>query len=92
MKRYRFVVDAQVIEYFDCLTRRERGRLIDIFDQLAEFPNVEGDTRITDRSGRVNEVKDFGVWRITFWVDGPVHEMRITDVERLSVRTKRRKS
>ena len=90
MKPYRAVVDARVIEYFDCLTKRERGRLLDIFDQMAEFPHIEGHARIKDKTGRANEVKDFGGWRITFWVDGPVHEVRIADVERLGRQTKNR--
>ena len=64
MKRYRVVVDARVIEYFDCLTKRERGRLLDIFDHMAEFPHSEGHARIKDKAGRVNEVTDFGVWRL----------------------------
>ena len=90
MKPYRFVVDDRVVEYFDCLTQRERSRWLDIFDHLAKFPNLEGHIRITDKSGRANEVKDFGVWRVTFWVDGPVREVRIADVERLNQRSKNR--
>ena len=90
MKRYRVVVDARVIEYFDCLTKRERGRRLDIFDHMAEFPHNKGHTRIKDKAGRTNEVTDFGVWRITSWVDGPVHEVRIADVERRSRQTKDR--
>ena len=90
MKRYRVVVDARVIEYFDCLTKRERGRLLDIFDHMAEFPHTEGHTRIVDKAGRANEVQDFGVWRITYWVDGSVHEVRVADVEQRSPRTRKR--
>jgi hypothetical protein len=91
MTPYRYVADDRVMEYFDCLTKRERGRLLGILDRLAESPHIPGDLQIKDRTGRVNEVKDFGLWRVTYWTDSPVHEVRIVDIERLHRRTSARK-
>jgi len=91
MSAYRFVVEAQVIEYFDCLMKRERLKLLDLFGQLAEFPHRQGDIQVRGKKGRMLEVKQFGSWELTYWTDDPVKEVRIVAVAKLGRRPLRKR-
>ena len=71
---------------FESCTRVERLRLFDIFHSLAEAPHQDGESQIKDETGRPNEVKDFGKWRVTFWADGATKELRIVRIEKLPSR------
>jgi hypothetical protein len=51
---------------------------------LAEHPYQKGEWLQKTAGGRELQVKRFGVWLIRFWLDEPVFEVRIVDVEHLS--------
>jgi len=80
---YRFIVDDAVLEFFDGCTKRQRDELLRIFHGLANNPYQRGEWVQRTRSGRELQVKTFGRWLIRYWLDDPVIEVRIVDVERL---------
>jgi hypothetical protein len=82
MKPYRVVSESRVFHYFHTLTKRDRLHVLDIFDCLAAAPHQEGDDFLRDESGRRFERKRFGLWTVTYWVDGAVREVRVVDLAR----------
>jgi hypothetical protein len=81
--RHVFVVDDTVMAVFTDRSRRERDDLLKIFQALAESPYQTGEWRQKTKSGRELQVKRFGKWLVTFWLDDPVREMRIVDVKKI---------
>ena len=80
-----FVVDDSVVELFANCRKHEREELLRIFRLLAASPSQRGDQIQKDRSGREIQVKRFGRWRISFWLDAPVMELRIADVRKITL-------
>ena len=78
-----FVADKSVVEVFTGCKRREQEELLRIFKLLEESPYQAGEWRQKTRSGRELQVKRFGKWLVTFWLDAPVLEVRIVDVKRI---------
>jgi len=81
--RYFFVVDDSVLELFTERSKREREELLRIFKSLADSPYQTGEWWQKTKSGRELQVKRFGKWLVTFWLDAPVLEMRIVDVKKI---------
>jgi hypothetical protein len=81
--QHTFVVDDSVLEFFTGRSKREREELLRIFKSLADSPYQTGEWRQKTRSGRELQVKRFGKWLVTFWLDAPVLELRIVDVEKI---------
>ena len=81
--RHVFAVDDTVMAVFTDRSRREREDLLKIFKTLAESPYQTGEWRQKTKSGRELQVKRFGKWLVTFWLDDPVREMRIVDVKKI---------
>ena len=48
---------------------------------LAENPNAGGDFSEPDESDRTVQVKILGRYAITFWVDHPVCEVKVTHIK-----------
>jgi hypothetical protein len=78
-----FVVDDSVLELFTERSKREREELLRIFRSLADSPYQAGEWRQKTKSGRELQVKRFGKWLVTFWLDAPVLELRIVDVKKI---------
>jgi len=78
-----FVVDDSVLELFTERSKREREELQRIFRSLADSPYQTGEWRQKTKSGRELQVKRFGKWLVTFWLDAPVLELRIVDVKKI---------
>ncbi len=78
-----YVVDATVLEFFVGRTRREREELLGVWREMAASPYQKGDWLQRTASGRELQVKRFGRWLIRYWLDDPVLEVRIVDVERV---------
>lgn len=60
----------------------ERRELIDVCDALARNPGRRGAEQVIDEVGRTNEVVYTAHFRVTFWADHAVKEVRIMDVRR----------
>jgi hypothetical protein len=82
-REHRFVADDAVLRLFTERTKREREELLGIFAALARSPYQKGDWRQRTSSGRELEVKRFRHWVVRYWLDEPVLEVRIVDVEKL---------
>jgi hypothetical protein len=82
--RHVFVVDDTVMAVFTERSRREREDLLKIFKSLAESPYQPGEWRQKTKLGREVQVKRFGRWLVTFWLDDPVREIRIMDVKKIA--------
>jgi hypothetical protein len=80
---YKFVVDDVVLEFFAGRSRSEREELLRFCQNLADSPNRKGEWRQKTASGRDLQVKRSGRWLIRYWVDDPVLEVRIVDIERV---------
>jgi len=79
----KYVVDDAVLEFFAGRSGRERAELLRIWQELAVSPYQRGEWRQTTASGRELQVKRWGRWLIRYWLDEPVLEVRIVDVERV---------
>lgn len=83
--RYNYAVDDAVLDIFASLPKRQRERLLRIFDSLAEDPFQHGDTVQIDSVGRPCEVKRFGDWTIIWWSEHIGTKVHILAVEHLKL-------
>ena len=82
--RYGYAVDAEVLEFFGELPRKQREQLKGILQSLADDPFQRGDRQRVRPNERVLEVRAFhGRWVIAWWVDHPVRLVRVIEVRRM---------
>jgi hypothetical protein len=81
--RHRYVVDDAVLKVFAGRTLRERDDLLRVWQGLDDSPYQKGEWIQRTSSGRELQVKRCGRWLIRYWLDEPVLEVRIVDVERV---------
>ena len=81
--QYGYVADHTVVEFFSFVTSRERSELLGVFDSLTRDPFQRSSYLQKTLEGRELQVKRFGRWLVTYWLDQPVKEMRIVDVVRV---------
>jgi hypothetical protein len=81
--QHKFVLDETVVEFFGSRTKREREDLLRVFRKLAESPYQRGEWIQRSQSGRELQVKRFGRWLVRYWLDAPVLELRVVDVEKI---------
>jgi hypothetical protein len=60
----------------------ERRELLDVCAALTRSPGRLGAEQVIDETGRTNEVVYTAHFRVTYWVDHAVKEVRIMDVRR----------
>ena len=60
----------------------ERRELLAACDALARSPGRRGAEQVIDEAGRANDVVYTAHFRVTYWVDDAVREVRIMDVRR----------
>jgi hypothetical protein len=60
----------------------ERLELLDHCEALARAPDKRGTEQVMDDAGRTNEVSYTTHFRIVYWADHAVKEVRIMDVRR----------
>jgi len=85
--RYDYAVDDAVLNVFASVPKRQRERLLRIFDTLGENPFLRGDTVQRDNVGRPCEVKRFGEWTVEwtviYWSEHIAKKVQILAVEHL---------
>ena len=74
-----------MLDVFATLPKRQRKRLLRIFDTLAENPFQPGDTVQIDSVGRPCEVKQFGEWTVIWWSEHIGTKVHILAVEHLKL-------
>src|SRR4051812_14342673 len=80
---YKYTVDRAVLELFTGANRRQREKLLRIFDQLAGNPFQEGESLQKDNLGRSLQVKRFGEWTVTYWPEHLGNQIHMIAVEHL---------
>jgi hypothetical protein len=83
IREHAFVVDDSVVEFFAACRKQEREELLRVFRSLAASPYQSGDWIQHAQSGRDIQVKRFGRWLVSFWLDAPVLELRVVDVKKV---------
>lgn len=81
MEAWQWLLTRDAAEICDRCTRRERIRLLAAFDHIAEFPFAAGFEQWA--AGRKCPIYRgvFGKWAVAWWVDFPVKEIHILDIE-----------
>jgi hypothetical protein len=81
--KYSFVIEDEVFGELLFLPKRKRETLLVALNQLADQAPLPGVFSHIDEDRRHIECKVFGKWKVWFWYDGPVNEVRIVDTEYL---------
>jgi hypothetical protein len=58
----------------------ERSELLHFFEMIARDPGRRGTEQVIDETGRTNEVAYTDHFRVVYWADHAVKEIRIIDV------------
>ena len=82
MKHLTVIIDANLAESLWQLPARSRREIIGIFEKLADHPLTEIEDQIRATDGRMIYRAKFNRWRVCFWIDGPVDELRVVEVSR----------
>jgi len=79
-----WLLTRDAAETYDRCTRRERIKLAALFDHIATFPFASGVEHLV--AGRKTPIHRgaFGKWAVAWWVDFPVKEVHILDIERVT--------
>ena len=81
MTGYRYLLDRTVVEEFLDLPAHHRKSLLAIFQQIADNPHQTGEEFFEDSSGRKIQKRRFGTWKISYWPDHAVKELRIVGMQ-----------
>jgi mRNA-degrading endonuclease RelE of RelBE toxin-antitoxin system len=82
LKTYKVIIDSELAESLWRLPARSRREIIAIFERLEDYPQTGVEDQIRAMDGRIVYRAKFNRWRICFWIDGPVDELRIVEVSR----------
>lgn len=83
---YVLFMHSEVVETYRSLRRTEKDLLGQFFDLLENYPTLEGETTERDDSGRTVQVKFVGKFKVVYWADHPVKEIKILRLDRLPKR------
>ncbi len=86
MEKWTWLLTREAAEAHDHLAKRERIRLVAVFDHIATFPFAAGMEH--PMAGRKSPIHRgaFGKWIVTWWVDLAVKEIHILDISRMNAR------
>jgi hypothetical protein len=77
----KLVLDEDVMRYALAASASQRRKLVAQLTHLQIHAFDPPDFREQDRTGRWLSVKALRPFLITYWLDGPVDELRIVDVQ-----------
>jgi hypothetical protein len=77
---FSWLINQQSTAVFVGLRKRERTHLLQALDSLAKNPYPEMTGSFQDSKGRVFNIKQFGEFVITYFVDDPVRQIQIVDL------------
>ncbi|MFM2178105.1 MAG: hypothetical protein RL015_2203 [Verrucomicrobiota bacterium] len=77
----KIVMEEDVVRYVLAASAKQRRRLIAQLEYLQKHSFEPPDFQEKDRSGRWLNVKALKPFLITYWLDGPVDELRIVNIE-----------
>ena len=82
MTPYKVILDTDLAKSLWQLPARARREIISIFQKLTDYPLAAAQDHIRATDGRMIYRAKFNQWRVCFWIDGPVNELRIVEVSR----------
>ena len=81
MRRYTYAVAEPVVRLLSALPWRDRDLLLKAFSALPDNPFQRADHFVRISGERDVQVKRFGIWLVSFWVDHGNCEVRILTAE-----------
>ena len=81
---YALFMRSEAVELYRSLRRTEKDSLARFFDLLESYPTLKGETTEQDDVGRIVQVKFVGKFKVVYWPDHPVKEIKILRLERLA--------
>lgn len=80
--RYAYSLHERAIRAIITADDSERAELLWLFETLAREPGRRGTENVIDESGRTNEVVYTANFRVVYWPDHAIKEIRVMDVRR----------
>jgi hypothetical protein len=80
---YVLFMRLEAVSLYKSLRRPEKETLERFFDFLERYPDFKGETTERDEAGRAVEVKFVGKFKVVYWPDHAVKEIKVLKVERL---------
>jgi hypothetical protein len=79
-RQYHVWLRQSAFEYLQSLEHPERQRLIAWLERLAGHPESNGDFQERGSDGRIWEVAVVASHSIVWWIDSPVHEIKVVAI------------
>lgn len=80
---YNLIVDGEALNSLLGCRSSERQRLIQFLDRLSADPFQLGDCEIRPPNDRVYQIKFLAPFKITYWADHAIKEVRVVDLQNL---------
>jgi hypothetical protein len=80
--RYAYSLHERAARAIIAADDSETAELLGLFEALAREPGRRGTENVIDESGRTNEVIYSANFRVVYWPDHAIKEVRIMDVRR----------
>jgi hypothetical protein len=77
---YRLLIDYEVIEFLETLSRKDQRLLRNRFMAIQDFPSLHSDCVESDSVGRRVDIHICGKYAIKFWEDHADQHIKILDV------------
>lgn len=84
---YTYAADRLVVEKLLLLSRRDRNRLLQAFEHLADNPFHKPELELERAGLSPVQVNHFGQWLVNWWPDHAVREVRIIGFNRIALRS-----
>ncbi|HEY8933239.1 MAG TPA: hypothetical protein VIM44_08010 [Rariglobus sp.] len=80
-RAYAVIAPLSLYDTLRGLSRPRRRLIEDFLHRLARHPALRGDFEAPGEDNRVHQVKMIGDWLISYWIDHPAREIRVTSLE-----------
>ena len=82
-QEYILFLRFEVASFYRSLRRPEKDHLEPFFDLLESYPHFIGEATERDEIGRTVEVKFVAKFKVIYWTDHAVKEVKVLRLERL---------
>jgi hypothetical protein len=83
---YVLFMRSEVVDTYRSLRRAERDSLARFFDLLETLPTLAGETTERDHTDRIVQVKFVAKFKVVYWADHSVKEIKILRLDHLPKR------
>ena len=80
---YTLFMQLDAVSLYRSLRHSEKAPLEAYFNHLENYPQLKGETTERDSIGRVVQVKFVGKFKVAYWADHAVKEIKVLKLERL---------